>query len=506
MCFNAREFFFTFDIIGPTPNLLIYNEKRYKSFFSSIISIIIIILMILFSMYLLVQFFKFDTPIIVYSKASDNLVNRSINIKDTFLIFQLTNSKERTHINNSLAYYEAEYSAIYDNGKILNFPLIIEPCILGKNLNMKFSDEVEEKYKFGRNIEDFYCLNSDTNDINLFYLPNVGYSNINLYIKIREGINLPPENIQTLIVSENNLIDHNNKANPIGESFIYSFTSSYSSSDFSIINYNFQYIKYDTDEGLFFKSNNILTGISFSDMTYSTIKKENNYNTNDIGVLTLGINKSNYDYYQRSYKKVQALLAEIMSIVNLIIEIGRIIGIIFLNKKMSCDIINKLLKKGENNIENKNISNKIHNTNKTLSKRTANINSRIYYNNIDISKSSNSGLNLGNTNKDKDYDKTFKKINYFQILKSYLCCCEDKKTKLINYCHKIIKEDICVDKILERFYISETINEYLMNKKHKKIEYIDNNKFKLVEQYLFDINGEIGKSVNDINNNKLDLK
>ena len=195
-----------------------------------------------------------------------------------------------------------------------------------------------------------------------------------------------------------------------------------------------------------------------------------------------------------------------MSIVNLIIEIGRIIGIIFLNKKMSCDIINKLLKKGENNIENKNISNKIYNTNKTLSKRTANINSRIYYNNIDISKSSNSGLNLGNTNKDKDYDKTFKKINYFQILKSYLCCCEDKKTKLINYCHKIIKEDICVDKILERFYISETINEYLMNKKHKKIEYIDNNKFKLVEQYLFDINGEIGKSVNDINNNKLNLK
>ena len=45
-----------------------------------------------------------------------------------------------------------------------------------------------------------------------------------------------------------------------------------------------------------------------------------------------------------------------------------------------------------------------------------------------------------------------------------------------------------------------------MNKKHKKIEYIDNNKFKLVEKYLFDINGEIGKSVNDINNNKLDLK
>ena len=99
-----------------------------------------------------------------------------------------------------------------------------------------------------------------------------------------------------------------------------------------------------------------------------------------------------------------------MSIVNLIIEIGRIIGIIFLNKKMSCDIINILLKKGQKNIENKNINNKIHNENKTLSKRISNINIRNNNNNIDISKSSNSELNLGNTKKDKDYDKAFKKL------------------------------------------------------------------------------------------------
>ena len=66
------------------------------------------------------------------------------------------------------------------------------------------------------------------------------------------------------------------------------------------------------------------------------------------GTIILTLNKSNYDFYRRSYKKMQTLLAEIMSIVNLLFEIGRQI-LSFLNeKKMSIDIIRTLF-----NIEKK---------------------------------------------------------------------------------------------------------------------------------------------------------
>ena len=511
MFHNIREILYIIDIIGPSPTLLIKNNERYKSLFSSILSLIIIILIISISVFLLVQFLKYDSPIIAYSKANDNLVNRTISIKDSFLIFQLVDSKQNIHIDDSLALYEAEYSAIYDDGNIISFPLKVEKCEFGKNLNIKYQRVAKEKYTFERNIEDFYCISNENNnynisDISLFYLPNVGYSNIHLKIKLKDGVNLKPENIQTLIVNENTLIDHNNKSYPIGESFIYYMTSSFSSFDYTIVNYNFQYIKYDSDEGLFFKKSYLLKGMSFSDMSIYRNKKDNNIDVNDIGVINLGINKSYYDFYQRSYKKLQSLLAEIMSIISLIIEIGRIIGMFLLEKRMSYDIMNNLLKKTKNSEEYKpNIGNSINNNfnkknnnNKILSQSATN-------NNLNLSKNTELNLNGENIINDKIIEKTFESINYFHLIKSYFCCFKDKKTKLINHCHKIINEDLCIENILEKFYISETINNYFLNKKHKKIDYIKCNKFKIIEHYISTINQEEKKVIKNVNTKKSEI-
>ena len=59
--------------------------------------------------------------------------------------------------------------------------------------------------------------------------------------------------MQTLIVNENSLIDHNNKDEPLGGDFPYYFTSAYSSDEYTEIYYNFQYIKYASDDGFFQK-------------------------------------------------------------------------------------------------------------------------------------------------------------------------------------------------------------------------------------------------------------
>ena len=47
------------------------------------------------------------------------------------------------------------------------------------------------------------------------------------------------------------------------------------------------------------------------------------------------MNKSNYDNYKRTYKKFQSLLAEIMSVISLLFEIGGQISSIFCEKNMS---------------------------------------------------------------------------------------------------------------------------------------------------------------------------
>ena len=172
---------------------------------------------------------------------------------------------------------------------------------------------------------------------------------------------------------------------------------------------------------------------------------------------------------------------------------------------MSYDIINNLLKKTKNNEEYKpNISNNINNNfnkknnNKMLSQSATN-------NNLNLSKNTELNLNGENIINDKIIEKTFESINYFHLIKSYFCCFKDKKTKLINHCHKIMNDDLCVENILEKFYISETINNYFLNKKHKKIDYIKCNKFKIIEHYISTINQEEKKVIKNVNTKKNEI-
>jgi hypothetical protein len=176
-------------------------------------------------------------------------------------------------INESIAYYEAGYTIVYDNGILQYGNINIEKCEIGKNINSKYKDFINEKANFRFPLENFYCISSKDENTNFFFLPNVGYSIINLYVLYKNNSIYSPNILQSIIVSENNFIDNNNKENPISDGFIYKLTSSFSSSENTMITYNFQYLKYDSDEGFIFKNHKNFSGISFSDMSSYIDKK-----------------------------------------------------------------------------------------------------------------------------------------------------------------------------------------------------------------------------------------
>ena len=134
-----------------------------------------------------------------------------------------------------------------------------------KKIDLKFNDLVDDYYSFGREIEDFYCIN--LKDKPLFYYPHYGYSYITLHIIFKNNKHYSPEEIQTLIVSESDLIMHNNKLNPIGLNTEYYTTAAYNSLEYTKIEYNLQFIKYESDDGLIYQNSKFFKGISFSDMT-----------------------------------------------------------------------------------------------------------------------------------------------------------------------------------------------------------------------------------------------
>ena len=522
---KCKSFLYVFDLIGESPQLYIFNNRRYKSIFTSFISFIIILFSFTFTVISFAVYLEYENPIISYSKGSDEYTKRAINIKDTFLMFQLIDSTTIKRINSSIAYYDAEYQILYENGSSERESLDIEICELGKNIDSKFEEFINDKSNFDRKVNEFYCIGSKNRNLSLFYHPNIGYSFINLAIIFKNNSEYIPEKIQALIVSENNLINHKSKDNPIRKSYSYQITSGFNSLEFTSINYNFQYIKYESDDGFFFKNNKNFSGIAFSDSNfyrnfrddYDFEKNLKNKDFSKIGNIAIALNKSSFDYYKRNYQRIQSLLAEVMSMISLVFEIGRQISVILFNKKMTKEIIRSILNKDKNYIseEQNHKKNKLSNIQDKNKSSIRNLNSELFdkTNSSDIlnkSKEKNYNNKLNESNNNNLYkvekikkinlnNRILKKLNYYHILKSFFCF-KDNKTKLINLCQKIITEDMCIERILERFYNLEKIYHFLS---HKEKEKYNNNKFKEILKYISKINDE---TKNEICFNKEDSK
>ena len=277
------------------------------------------------------------------------------------------------------------------------------------------------------------------------------------------------------------------KKSPISEGINHEFIQGFSSTELTSINLNFQYLKYETDDGFFFESLKFLNGMSFLNMDYFKKKQEDNYlnkNSTKIGSIKLEFNKSNYDYYRRTYKRVQALIAEMVSVVGLLFDIGGLILEFLNNKKMSVDVIYKLIK-----VNNKNRLNKMYNN---LETDRVKLNPEKINNSFRLTEKNNMHMKTSE-GKDEEHEKKneriLRKINVFNIIKSFFS--NDNKDRLISLCHNIIIKDMCVETILEKFYILSRIYNSILD--------VEKNNLGLIKEPRF---REINTLVNAIHEKK----
>ena len=203
--------------------------------------------------------------------------------------------------------------------------------------------------------------------------------------------------------------------------------------------------------------------------------------------LNFGVNKSYYDLYKRSYKRLESYLSDITSVANLMIVIGKFLLNYLLDKKMSVDIVENILNKS--NFKQK----------KNYSPREK-IKLVITSQNIDKNKSENNNiiskqmsinttrkLNLNKVNSIKNINRIGNQIGFTDIIKSYLFC-KNFKTKLLDICHEYILEEFCIDRILKRLFKLEGFY-------NKKIYKIKENNFRMQKTlyYIDCINSENNK-------------
>ena len=117
------SFLYLFDLIGINPQLLIFNNKRFKSKLSALLSILIILFSIYFVIFSFIEYLKNQIPNIAYTRDNDETTKRNFLLKDLILLFQLIDDIDTfdyNTINNSIAYYMPTYVTVYNNGTVLN--------------------------------------------------------------------------------------------------------------------------------------------------------------------------------------------------------------------------------------------------------------------------------------------------------------------------------------------------------------------------------------------------
>ena len=323
------------------------------------------------------------------------------------------------------------------------------------------------------------------------------------------------------LITENDIVAHDNIKNPILSSS-YFYEGLFDCYEYFYIDYNFEFIKYETDDGYFFTNYKNITAIGMSEIYLLS-----DYISTSLGSIIFHLSEKNYPHYKRSYKKVQSLLADIMSIGNILVAVGKVLSNILLQKKMNKDIIRSLLNR---NINDEIKEHSLIENNRRKKKLFNNINSRLTnserkdknksINSTEISNIKNNSKELFNLSKDysvfeenvklnsrKKIIKAhiLKKINFCDVIKSYFCFKSTKKS-LINTCNNFIMKDLCVERILGRLYELEEIFNFLSKKELSKLNIYIDKKFSKISYYINEIYKEEKKKNNNKKSNKNNIE
>ena len=204
MGFKFKPTLLKCDFIGLTPQLRILNENGYKSIFSAILSVLLIIFSIIFLLYSFVEYVN-QNPNVEYYKNNDNLTNKTVILSDTLLMFQyffLCYGFKRE--------YPLEVTSI-DNNRETITKLELEPCELGKNINLKYKELVEKFEKTEPlKINEFYCINFNNTNLTIFDEPSKSHD-LGNYLHVELASQCTDNSMFITIVTQNDIIDHSKK-------------------------------------------------------------------------------------------------------------------------------------------------------------------------------------------------------------------------------------------------------------------------------------------------------
>ena len=356
---EKRSFIYKLDILSGNPGIYISGNKNYSTLFGLSVTFLIILVGVIYASYALyIYFYESEMSVV---EQSENFMTADIKIstKDFLFAFNVFNvsmkmqyfwGKELNLLsgqNLSKKFTTDNYTVklYYENPEtktvLKEYYLTTEYCEIGKNINK----EIIDKYNF-KDYEKYLCISEKSNTEIII---NKDY---NTYIDVIVSINLNNSTdgvkreiehtdetsitfkmnyLQFELYTPNDIITNKNSSSPINfrkNFFYYELISSGTIKTTEIIT---KYIDYQSDNGYIIKRLNNFSGFSIEsiqtkiqDLSSIDIVKSIIYNE-----FRLYFNGDNIAAYQRTYRKLPEIIADISGVVSLLITVGQI-GVSFL--------------------------------------------------------------------------------------------------------------------------------------------------------------------------------
>ena len=449
--FEPRPFIYSLDFLSGTPGVFISGYKNFSTLFGLLTTIIISAISLAYVLYEFYLFY-FEREMSVV-ELQDNFMTKETNISlnDFLFAFNVFNvnmtinyfygkeinlksgNNTREPINQNFAvilYYENP-----ETKEIINrYQLDVEYCEIGKNINQKIIDQ----YNFTE-YKNYLCLSNKSSNFDLII--NKTYNTyidivVSIFTKDSDdyGLNQIYSDLSKIIYksryiefqlySPDDIISNKNETNPI------KFRKNYLSYELvspGVLEHNeisTNFIDYSSDNAFVFKNKQNFKGLTLNAITKTTKNLERFPEVQNMiySEFRLYLNPDTIESYERTYKKLPDIIADITGVFSLLFTAGKIYVFIFcqiflkietlsrtFRLKFNSSSKNKLKKynkniKIQNNLENessqRDIKNNLISSISQQSKIVNNRNKKIN-NNIEVDNQNNELGLINNSSKNK---------------------------------------------------------------------------------------------------------
>ena len=351
--FESRSFIYSLDFLSGTPAMFISGHKNFSSLFGLLTTLIISILILAYVLYEFYQFF-FEREMTIV-ELQDNFMTKdiSISLNDFLFAFNVFN------VNMTIDYFLGKeinlesgnmlreplnqkftVNLYYENPEtkeIINkYQLDTEYCEIGKNINQKLID----KYNFTE-YKNYLCLSKNSSNFDIVI--NKTYNTyidivVSILIQNSDDYDIKGEySDQSSIVyamrylefqlySPNDIISNKNLTNPIKFRKNYLTYELVSPGVLERNDINTKFIDYSSDDAFIFKSKQKFKGVSVESITKSTknIARFEAVQNMIYSEFRLYLNSDNIESYERTYKKLPEIIADISGILSLLFTAGKL--------------------------------------------------------------------------------------------------------------------------------------------------------------------------------------